>query len=446
MSDHSWLTSFPIHESFKMRFPAAFHVFNKDIVDPPEPNEALFDPPDADYTFNVKVMLMAAPDPDTLIEKTCVLADGSLSSRDSLVHPTRAIQFLVGTRGKNETMAIGGPWSPSLDGDDPVKDPSVLIKTAIRACKALTGIDLTNCTQWHKFLEIHYRRQETSTKPSRTETTVVFLPDIWSVMPSPEEYSELIKKYEEAVKLKLDPNAAAEAEKARSLAEKARLEAEEAEKAKVKEETNPIMKAEEEDSMNESVKQEADNAGDGDEEGDEETIEGAPTPWKDLDVKSMKVAELRSELVARGLNSKGLKSQLVVRLQQDVEKEKEKELVKSENDTDNDNKNEEVKESDPEIVKIGDESNSSVKEECKPDSPAVEEVKDLNEDTNDVMEVDEESKNSSENVKKEEEEEIPKPAPLDERQKREIVANYQAPSEYSHCFKFHCAVFLFLRK
>jgi hypothetical protein len=48
------------------------------------------------------------------------------------VHPTRALKFLVGLKGKSETMAIGGPWSPSLDGADPANDPSVLIKTAIR--------------------------------------------------------------------------------------------------------------------------------------------------------------------------------------------------------------------------------------------------------------------------------------------------------------------------
>lgn len=64
------------------------------------------------------------------------------------VHPTRLINFLVGLRGKNETMAIGGPWSPSIDGENPENDPSVLIKTAIRTCRALTGIDLSNCTQW----------------------------------------------------------------------------------------------------------------------------------------------------------------------------------------------------------------------------------------------------------------------------------------------------------
>jgi hypothetical protein len=51
-------------------------------------------------------------------------------------------------RGKDEAMAIGGHWSPSLDGAEPETDPSVLIKTAIRCCKALTGIDLSLCTQW----------------------------------------------------------------------------------------------------------------------------------------------------------------------------------------------------------------------------------------------------------------------------------------------------------
>ena len=71
-----------------------------------------------------------------------------LSSTNPLYCSFSLFQFLVGMRGKDEAMAIGGHWSPSLDGADPEKDASVLIKTAIRCCKALTGIDLSLCTQW----------------------------------------------------------------------------------------------------------------------------------------------------------------------------------------------------------------------------------------------------------------------------------------------------------
>lgn len=60
---------------------------------------------------------------------------------------TRLINFLVGMKGK-EPMAIGGPWSPSLDGNHPGEDPRVLINTAIRTTRALTGIDLAGVTQW----------------------------------------------------------------------------------------------------------------------------------------------------------------------------------------------------------------------------------------------------------------------------------------------------------
>ena len=71
---------------------------------------ATYDPPDADHSYNVKVMLLSAPPPEDLFEKTCHFADSGAYSRETLVHPTRVIQFLVGVRGKNETMAIGGPW------------------------------------------------------------------------------------------------------------------------------------------------------------------------------------------------------------------------------------------------------------------------------------------------------------------------------------------------
>jgi len=102
----------------------------------------------------LQVMLMSTPSMDELYRKSCGLAEDNVSSSSSdsrsgdLQHPTRLIQFLVGLKGKSEPMAIGGPWSPSVDGPNPAEDPHVLIKTAIRTTKALTGIDLSHCTHW----------------------------------------------------------------------------------------------------------------------------------------------------------------------------------------------------------------------------------------------------------------------------------------------------------
>ena len=102
-------------------------------------------------------MLLSTPGMEELFEKTCHFVDKDSRDRDDLVHPTRALKFLVGLKDKREVMAIGGPWSPSLDGANPGSDSSTLINTAIRTCGALTGIDLSHCTKWTKFLKIHYR-------------------------------------------------------------------------------------------------------------------------------------------------------------------------------------------------------------------------------------------------------------------------------------------------
>lgn len=97
-------------------------------------------------------MLISMPAMEEIYKRCCGVSEDRDPDRD-YVHPTRLINFLVGLRGKNETMAIGGPWSPSLDGPNPEKDPSVLIRTAVRTCKALTGIDLSSCTQWYAFFQ-----------------------------------------------------------------------------------------------------------------------------------------------------------------------------------------------------------------------------------------------------------------------------------------------------
>ena len=59
-----------------------FHIFGRDsgvelpISDP----DAIFDPNDADHIYSAKVMLMALPQPDELLQKTCQLGESSKSS------------------------------------------------------------------------------------------------------------------------------------------------------------------------------------------------------------------------------------------------------------------------------------------------------------------------------------------------------------------------------
>lgn len=143
----TWVDAFPLTRPFNFGNYCNFHIMHKE-VDSLMKNTAVLDPPDANHTYSAKVMLLANPSLDELYHKSCALAEDPQELRDSFQHPARLIKFLVGMRGKDEAMAIGGHWSPSLDGADPENDASVLIKTAIRCCKALTDIDLSLCTQW----------------------------------------------------------------------------------------------------------------------------------------------------------------------------------------------------------------------------------------------------------------------------------------------------------
>jgi len=294
---HLWNEAYPIDEPFKVQYATSFHVFNKDSVEPPThslgPNKWQFDPPDSDYTWVAKVMLLASPNIEDLYEKTCHFVDKDAKDRDDLVHPTRALKFLVGLKEKREIMAIGGPWSPSQDGQDPINDPTTLIKTAIRTCGALTGIDLSACTKWTKFLQIHYRRQVTTTKPARTESVVIFFPDVWSVMPNKLEYDGLCEQYIQACKLKQEGKTLSGLKDEESELETA------------------IESALEEEEM--------------EAEGETSEKKVEPSHWATLDPKNMKVGELRNELEVRGQLAKGLKSQLQARLQKCLKTEQEAE-------------------------------------------------------------------------------------------------------------------------
>ncbi|XP_043470873.1 cell division cycle and apoptosis regulator protein 1-like [Leptopilina heterotoma] len=285
-----WVDAFPPHVPFTLNKPCSFHVMHKD-VDSYTENSAVLEPPDSDYLFSAKVMLISMPAMEEIYKRCCGVTEDRDPDRD-YIHPTRLINFLVGLRGKNETMAIGGPWSPSLDGPNPEKDPSVLIRTAIRTCKALTGIDLSSCTQWYRFLELYYRRAETTHKsgrvvPSRVETVILFLPDVWRCVPTRLEWDGLHLNYKKQLERKL---------------------------------LRAASNLDDSDAAND-----ADEAAVADQKDENLAEKKDPTHYSELDPKSMNVNELRQELVARNLSSKGLKSQLVARLTKTIKSEQAKE-------------------------------------------------------------------------------------------------------------------------
>lgn len=135
-----WMKAFKPTAPFSINKTCSFHVMSKDVLSP-EDNDAVLDPPDADYTYSAKgkmivqpnilsnkrltnvffaVMLMASPPIEEMYKKCFAKAEDLNVDKDEdreFFHPTRLISFLVGLRGKNETMAIGGPWSKKLDGE-----------------------------------------------------------------------------------------------------------------------------------------------------------------------------------------------------------------------------------------------------------------------------------------------------------------------------------------
>ena len=41
MADHSWMTSFPVHDGFKIQYASTFHIFNKELVESPLLSDAV---------------------------------------------------------------------------------------------------------------------------------------------------------------------------------------------------------------------------------------------------------------------------------------------------------------------------------------------------------------------------------------------------------------------
>lgn len=483
-SEVRWIEAFPPNEPFSINNPCSFHVMHKEVepLVPVASND--FEPADADYLYSAKVMLMATP-PIAEFYQKCFATAEERDRYDDLVHPTRLISFLVGIRGKSETMAIGGPWSPSLDGENPQSDPNVLIKTAIRTCKGLTGIDLSNCTRWYRFVELYYRRSETYHKgrliPARIETVVIFLPDIRSCQPTRPEWDELHLSYKSHLERIINsqssdspvPPAATtpteEAAGAPAAAAAAVVDSSTEDKpidssatSSTSDSVKPVAAS---DEKNPDTTKSAEAADPKDEEeddkadvvevtekdepevvildddDDEEEAKKEPTHYSLLDVKKLKVPELRTELLARNLPADGIKNVLLTRLTKALKQEQEEAEKKDAAESSGEPKSaDDQKPSDEKSVEQDTADAASAKpieKEAEDDFETMENV-----DMSEVTVIDEYDSKAEEKAKSE-------PAKMTEKERQLLEKRYSLPeqphiivhpSRTAKSGKFDCAV------
>ncbi|CAH2071421.1 unnamed protein product, partial [Iphiclides podalirius] len=379
-------------------------------TDNPTINDAILEPADADYRFSAKVMLISMPTLESLYQKCGLTKVDEKDKRTSKspLHPTRLIKFLVGQKGKGgENFAIGGPWSPSLDGENPQSDPGVLVKTAIRTCKALTGIDLSTCTQWYRVVEFYYWREGSGGK-SRLECVVLFLPDVWSAQPSRIEWTTVQERYKTACEATLR-----------------RLEGVEQQPDAEIDASEPVNDDPAEKSQIEATVDD-DRTITIDENDEDEEAKPEPTHYTKIDLKTIKVDQLRQELRARNASTKGLKAQLVPRLAKILKAEEEKE-----------GKDDDIMELEDDEAEQITENVDEPKNDGKEGTITENDIKEVSLE-NDVEEIEQESKKTEENGKPEEKEvasiEPKSEKELEEEKKRlekekiAIRARYELPS------------------
>ncbi|KAL3110206.1 hypothetical protein niasHT_015809 [Heterodera trifolii] len=347
----SWVDSVKLETPLQFSpHPIKFHVLHKDVDVLLDEGKQLplENPPDADSRFVVKVLLISHPGLTALRRKLSgLMPDGSIDESTETQPLSKSIQILVGYRGKGEFMCIGGAWSPSLDGTNPL-DPQSMVNTAIRTTLSLTGIDLSRCAKWYKMLHLHYFRPERS----RVDSCVLMLPDTSTITDfqlSDEQYQQTVQKLQDQLASKLSAIDAQEFVSPRRENEKGlNLNSGDGEAAAA--ETGEKINQEERSGsggIDQSPKQPAV----GDQHQTETTNTSAPevqdeadstvtcetivpnssrngkTHWSTLEqnIKAMKVAELRDELEARKLESRGVKNVLMQRLHEAIEREKNEE-------------------------------------------------------------------------------------------------------------------------
>ncbi|XP_063067711.1 cell cycle and apoptosis regulator protein 2 isoform X2 [Engraulis encrasicolus] len=169
----SWTESFPPDRPLALSGPCVFRAGTPQTAE----QEPVEDEPEVqDSEYSVKVILPSMPSMEELYSKCCLLDQKpeDQGSKKIAVHPSTLIKFLL-LESKGNLQMVGGYWSAAEDGASPAKDPTSLIRTAMRCTLQQTGLDLMPCTQWYKMAEMRYLTE------LRVETVVFMMPDVWNL-------------------------------------------------------------------------------------------------------------------------------------------------------------------------------------------------------------------------------------------------------------------------
>jgi hypothetical protein len=103
----------------------------------------------------------------------------------STIHVHNTLKFLLLKDGNN-CICPGGEYDPTLDGDGTIpslEDDNLFKRTGIRLVKEQIGLDISQVTQWWRFIELHY------TTHTHKTVTIFYLISHWDLVPSPEEFA-----------------------------------------------------------------------------------------------------------------------------------------------------------------------------------------------------------------------------------------------------------------
>eukprot|EP00887_Chlorella_sp_A99_P007056 scaffold2.g7056.t1 len=129
--------------------------------------------PSGTTIYSAKVLLLSGL---SEVDRTAVLEGGHAKEGE---HIGRLLKFVVRGGEKSGIFCLGGRCAPELDGDpthpDPAAARAALVAAATRHARAQAQLDLTRCSEWVRFLEVHYQRLDRNDVEHHREVAVLFL-------------------------------------------------------------------------------------------------------------------------------------------------------------------------------------------------------------------------------------------------------------------------------